>query len=93
MATLNIHKTAPSVQITAADSIVTVDYASVVLASKLATDAFEKAKNGGDQSEAIKDLAEAVNELAGTLTEIIRGIDHGNIAIANYPVAGAHLER
>lgn len=78
----------PSPLITASDSVVVVvDYSAVLTAGVLAQRAFE---NTTDRE--VKQLADAIHSLVGTLTEIVRALDHGKVTVFNYPAEGAHLE-
>lgn len=71
------------------DSVVIVDYAHVTTAVALA-DKVNASRDAGLQEA--KDLADAVIALSGILTELVRGIHRGELAVHNYPVDGAHLE-
>ena len=92
MKNLEIHSASevPAAQIVTLEDpgITVIDYAAVTTAQDLALRAFKTSED-----PAVVDLANAIFSINDVLTELVRGLDHGKIAVFNYPSEGAHLEQ
>lgn len=77
----------PAVSVVDRHSAVVIDYSAVQDVVRDARDA----RTVSDDA-AVRLLSVAVDRLAGTITEIVRAIDHGKVAVLNYPGPGGHVD-
>lgn len=85
----------PSVVVAGQDELIpSVDYGPITMARHLAMRAYKVAAEqpNNDLADTVKDLSDAVSELALVLEQIVRGLDKGKLYVINYPVDGAHLD-